>query len=124
MGDRANVCVKGEDGPPVFFYTHWRGTELPGIVARGLDRGRDRWGDTPYLRRVVFCELVAADVDGLAGFGISSSIGDNEYAILVVDDTKKTVGVALEGTPESPFRTASYEEFIANPDVLPRKPRR
>jgi hypothetical protein len=116
MGDRANVCVKGDriGENPVFLYAHWSGHQLPEIVAKGLERGRGRWGDSSYLARILFCELIGpGDVLGETGFGISSCVQDNDgYPIIVVDDDNQVVGLATEEKPTEAYVSMSYEEFI------------
>lgn len=94
MGDRGNIQVKdnAEDNG-VFFYSHWSGTELPDIVSAALKRGKSRWGDTPYLRRVIFCELVKGDIDGETGYGIDTSECDPNHPLIVVNDGAQTVTI-------------------------------
>lgn len=82
MGDRGNIVVKSDDGT-IHFYTHWSGYELPEIVANGLKRGRNRWGDEPYLNRILFSELIKDDVEGETGYGISISMGDGGTEVYV-----------------------------------------
>lgn len=121
MGNRANVCIKSSEAEtPVFFYTHWNGSNLPNVVAEGLRLGRSRWGDTPYLSRIIFCKMIEGDEGGLTGYGISTTVQDNEYnrPILVVDDDKQTVGLAHESTPTVEFSVTSYESFIKKPGLL------
>lgn len=94
MGDRGNIQVKesaSDNG--VFFYSHWDGSELPHILALALKRGKGRWGDTAYLSRVIFCELVKGDVDGETGYGISTQECDPEHELIVVDDGAGTVTI-------------------------------
>lgn len=85
MGDRANVVIRDGNGADVWLYTHWAGSELPGIVRAALKRGEERWTDAPYLARIVFCEMIRRDVDGLTGYGISADMCDNEHDIMVLD---------------------------------------
>ena len=118
MGNRANVCVKSEWDKPIFFYTHWCGEELPKVIAGSLDRGRERWNDVSYLRRIIFSDMIQGQERDLRGFGISTNILDNEHPILVVDTFSRTVGIAHENTPTRTYKKVSYEEFIANPAVF------
>jgi len=89
MGDRGNIKVMSRGGE-VWFYTHWRGSEMWGVVATALERGRDRWNDGPHLARIIFDDLTDGDRD-TTGFGISSGPGDNEHPYVVVDVDKQTV---------------------------------
>lgn len=104
MGDRGNVRVQeraSDNG--VYFYTHWNGSDLPSIVARALDRGQSRWGDTPYLSRIIFCEMVKNDVFGETGFGISTEECDPNHPLITVNDGNRTVSIAGETWPYAAF---------------------
>lgn len=90
MGDRANIAVKNGSSR-VYLYTHWNGSSLPQVASAGLDAGRGRWNDPAYLTRIVFCRMVAGNEMNETGFGISTSICDNEYPILVIDCDRKVV---------------------------------
>ena len=85
MGDRANIQIRESEGGKIYFYTHWSGTELPNILAKALDRGRDRWGDEQYLSRVIFSEMIKNDILETTGFGISTYRGDDNHPDLIVD---------------------------------------
>lgn len=113
MGDRGNICMTDGDNN-IYFYTHWSGSDLFEILQSALKRGEPRWDDASYLARIVFCEMIKEDVDGLTGYGISSSICDNEHPIFTVNSTKQIVGI--EGVSDVCW---SFEEFIA----LPADPR-
>jgi len=120
MGDRANIVVTGPDTDPVFLYTHWRGYATPGILQAALVRGRSRWGDTSYLTRIIFCEMINNDTDGLTGFGISTRITDNERPILyVVDEGKGLVALCPadenqnDGIGDPLGSGWTFEEFCA-----------
>lgn len=92
MGDRANVFIQeDEDGTGVYLYTHWSGTELPGMVQEALAGGRGRWDDPAYLARIVFCRMVRGHETGETGFGISVHIPDGNTRVLVLDTTKQQV---------------------------------
>lgn len=95
MGDRANIVVDGQYTDPVFLYTHWCGYAVPGILQAALKRGRGRWGDTSYLTRIIFCDLIGDDTEGLTGFGISTRITDNEHPLLYVLDDWLNKGKGL-----------------------------
>lgn len=103
MGDRGNIIVSDRDGT-IYLYTQWAGSELPQIVASGLDRGRTRWDDQPYLTRILFCELVPADSwREETGYGISVVFGDGGTEVKVNIDTQQVSDD--EGT-------YSFEEYV------------
>ena len=106
MGDRANVKFVNGNDAPMFFYTHWSGTDLPTIVAKALKRGKDRWDDGSYLARIIFSESIQDDVLELTGYGISTSVGDGDDRIITVRVDDQTV-TDYEGN------TKSFEEFGA-----------
>lgn len=96
MGDRGNIVIKdGNDDAPVWLYGHWAGHGMAAMLRTALKR-EQRWGDAPYLARIVFCEMIKGDEGGETGFGIATRLCDNEYPILVVDASDQTVHVASE----------------------------
>jgi hypothetical protein len=119
MGDRGNVRIVGPDFKPkgVWFYTHWNGGSLDEIVAQALTRGQERWDDPTYLARIIFCDLVKGFERTLTGFGISTSIGDNEgnRKVLTVDTKTQTVYKQYPGNYVS-TTPKTYRLFIK--DVL------
>lgn len=109
----------------VWFYTHWAGSNIKEIAQRALAR-RQRWGDASYLARIVFCEMIADsdDLKGETGYAISTSIGDNEHPIVVIDCEKRVVHLIGEEmindgrltnriTAKEVTQTWTFEEFIA-----------
>lgn len=123
MGDRANVkVVESGEAPdrPIYFYTHWGGFELPETLRKALVRGRGRWGDAPYLNRIIFSEMIQNQVLGETGFGISVCLGDGHERILEVDHDQETVTVinSYSGKPEG--KTYTFQEYIdAGPKEWP-----
>lgn len=124
MGDRANVFVvdpyasTDDEYAGVYLYTHLDGRALPKTLANALDSndGRDRWDDGAYLTRIIFDHMTGL-TGGSSGFGISSSIGDNSYPILVVNPNTKQVSMIGEGQERNKHATAlriwTFEQFIA-----------
>lgn len=118
MGDRGNIVVRqGKDSTDdIWFYTHWSGNEIGNTVKSALAR-KDRWYDSSYLARIIFQELIGNDT-GTTGFGISTSLGDNERDILVVDIPKQQVFTIKEANlvnarlPEKLTGGESFEDFI------------
>lgn len=68
MGDRANVVIKDGD-EAVCLYTHWNGTALPEVLRKAMTRGQQRWDDSSYLARIIFCDMVEGKERELTGFG-------------------------------------------------------
>ena len=115
MGNRANIkVVDGQDS--VWLYSHWDGDELPEILHVALSR-RQRWDHAPYLTRIIFCQMAKGDEDGETGLGISSTIGDNEHLIIVVDVGMQTVSLEKEAGGVT-FKPIPIEKFVDNPSKL------
>lgn len=132
MGDRANIHLKNEN---VFFYTHYLGSELAVILRDALKRGRgdesgrgfndNRWGDPPYLARIIFCEMIKDCVLETTGYGISNQIQDNEHPIISVDIAEQTVAVYGDRRthePGAPDRNKmTFTEFVGMTDKQARE---
>ncbi len=127
MGDRGNIAVLQHGDTPekpnqVWFYSHWSGTELPDVLKLALGR-RQRWKDDGYLARIIFCEMVKGQKAEETGFGIYTSIGDNEHDITVCDIPNQRVYAITENElengrvpdgwkPKEPAMT--FEEFVTS----------
>ena len=92
MGDRASVCVKGNESE-VYLYTHWGGYRIHESVANALAK-RERWNDAAYLTRIIFDSMTKLE-GGTTGYGISSFHCDGQLLIVNTDDS--TVTSELEG---------------------------
>lgn len=80
MGDRRNVVVEFDDNVSVALYTHWTGTDLPGILADAMSRGMGRWDDPTYLTRIIFSEMIQDAVLSETGYGIEPiKTGSDNY---------------------------------------------
>ncbi len=118
MGDRGNIVVRSSHTGQVWFYTHWSGSDITGVVKRALAK-KWRWNDAPYLARIVFDELTAGEQGNETGFGISTSIGDNSHAICLIDVDRQKVSMVKESAltggkiPEKDFPGKSFDKFIA-----------
>jgi hypothetical protein len=115
MGDRANIVVRDKGQPQIFLYTHWHGTELPETLRQALAR-HERWDDSPYLTRIIFCRMVKGQEGDATGFGISTSMCDNEHPLLIVDIEKQQITIenepgtaGIEGAP----KTYTFAEYAA-----------
>lgn len=102
MGDRGNIVIvqQKRDGQEkadrVWLYTHWAGSELPKILHTALNRGKDRWNDETYLARIIFNEMTKGAEMDTTGYGISTTISDNEHDIIVVDAEQGKVWLESE----------------------------
>ena len=103
MGDRGNIVVQEQDeAHRVYLYTHWTGSEVEQVARAALasEAGRSRWGDAPYLARIVFDHMKGDDTTGAVGFGIGARLCDNEHPIVVIDVRDQIVW--LEGKDGEP----------------------
>ena len=76
--DRGNIILKFHDGNKIYFYTHWGGSQLKNTLKNALKRGKDRWGDEPYLARIIFSEMIKDEVLKNTGYGITPYILPNK----------------------------------------------
>jgi len=125
MGDRGNIyfvdASEKADLRGIYMYTHWSGSYVWKVVKDALKRGNDRWGDSQYLGRIIFCELVKESLLDTTGFGLSTSIGDNEHTIVRVDDTKMRVSFHAPGkeraAKDKGTASWSYDDYVKLPDA-------
>jgi hypothetical protein len=121
MGDRGNIFFvdrrEGDALEGIYMYTHWSGAALPLTVREALERGRGRWGDSQYLARIVFCELVGEAVREETGYGLSTRIGDNEHSVVRIDDLSARVSFHAPGkerrADDPGLASWSYEAYLA-----------
>lgn len=121
MGDRANVNVKeqfGNDVSSVFLYTHWSGSDLPGILQNALKRGRERWDDGQYLARIIFQEMLGGNTTGLTGYGISSIVGDGDTRVLLVDVDKQAVVIQTKSYGGETYdeKSFTFDDYVSLPE--------
>lgn len=91
MGDRANLHVKNNDQDNgVYLYTHWNGSELPGVLRAALSK-EVRWSDCQYLTRIIFDTMTEGYHGEETGYGISAFLGDGCHRVLVVNCEKQEV---------------------------------
>lgn len=124
MGDRGNIIIRMPDNEgQVVLYSHVDGHDLPSILQQALQRGKGRWDDPPYLSRIIFSTMIAANPEGLTGYGISTVVYDNEHPLLVVTPGQRTVH--LEADPNRPYTAKwpakqaswTFEEWCALPAI-------
>jgi hypothetical protein len=81
MGDRGNICIyETEKSTPIFLYTHWGGSKLLKYLQTALQK-HWRWTDAAFLTRIIFCVMIEGHESDETGFGISTSVCDNEHPI-------------------------------------------
>lgn len=95
MGDKAQVKIINGDEPPIWLYTHWHGSSLRDAVHRAIKR-KQRWDDSEYLTRIIFCEMLRMDGPGAlteeTGFGIGTGGQHGDVSLVVeVDLAGRTV---------------------------------
>lgn len=109
MGDRANVFfVDSRDGDKlrgVYLYSHWGGTDFQAdaITALTGDVARKRWGDEPYLARIVIQSVMNKNFkeSEATGGGLSTGLCDNNHPILVIDGFEQQVRLMKEGEEDN-----------------------
>ncbi|MDD4869570.1 MAG: hypothetical protein PHR77_03335 [Kiritimatiellae bacterium] len=114
MGDRGNIVVRHENGQRIYLYTHEYGSHIGYILASALKRaGMERWDCDCYLTRIIFCEMVRGEEMENIGFGIGTSVPDNDHPMLVVNVPRQRIYWALRETPHKPTSSVlSFREFI------------
>lgn len=113
MGDRGNIVMEYEDNKRIYFYSHWRGSDLPLILQVSLQK-KVRWNDESYLARIIFNGLTDGVEQEETGFGIAPYICDNEHDLLIVNPSKQTV--TRETEKKKKVKQWTFQEFI-NIDV-------
>lgn len=115
MGDRAQVHIhNGNKDRIVVLYTHWSGTELPETVKTSLIRGKNRWDDSAYLARMVFCDMVRDDPDGESGYGIAAHplAVDGESQVISLNCWNQTLSFTGDWGDHS-GETYSFETYVS-----------
>jgi hypothetical protein len=130
MGDRANVAIiqhpylpyakTTDDTIPraIWVYLHWGGYNLPSTLRDAIEAARPRWDDESYGTHILIDQLTKGERDEETGCGISLTIGDNEYDVLVVDLDAQVVrvvpqGPASAGALAESDRTFTFTEYLA-----------
>lgn len=121
MGDRGNIkIVSGfEWAPPLYFYTHWRGSELPGIVSNAMKRVKNagRLTDESYASRIIFDTLTENEYDESTGYcstgyGISTWRSEDASTVVTIDFKDKTVDVSGMPIPFDIFVALDVSTFF------------
>jgi len=119
MGDRAVIVIEKDNSGlfphEIYFYTHWRGSEIKEILQDALKRGKERWDDGSYLARIIFCSLIGDKKDTTTGFGISTAIVDSEYRLLCVNMEEGVVRIRNSkiSLDSEVIQTWTFAEYVA-----------
>jgi hypothetical protein len=101
VGDRANIVIHDGNNPELWIYSHWQGANLPVLLANALNtpQAKSRIGDPAYLTRIIFCQIIKQvdDLDGETGWGISTSMQDNEHPLIHLDTQTGEVWYGEDG---------------------------
>lgn len=116
MGDRSNIVVQESNGNRIYLYGHWMGTDSINVVASVLEQ-HDRWGDEPYLTRMLFSKMTQGSMpDEATGYGISTYMCDNEYPLIVLEPATQTAVLEEYGWGDRSFTPitprVSFEELL------------
>lgn len=128
MGDRGNIGFKTDECEPlqrkhVWLYSHWNGSELLARlqVAMKSDEAQSRKSDAPYLTRILIDRVMPNHTEA-TGWGISTSINDNEHPIIEVDCEQQMVFVRKFNFDRDawdvdwdaePLQKWTFDEFVA-----------
>lgn len=112
MGNRANIYIKDAPETGVWLYTHWEGYRLPAVLQSALKR-HQRWDDSQYLSRIIFCEMVKDKPEGETGYGISSQPCDGGYTLLIVNTGNQTVSLGDGRYGTTPIKSWGFTDYCA-----------
>jgi hypothetical protein len=123
MGDRSNIVVQEANGNRIFLYGHWMGEDAIKVAHDVLAR-QLRWSDSAYLTRMLFEEMIDGAYDKETGFGISTTMQDNEYPILVLEPSTQTAWLEAYiwgegGRFESLTKPITFADFVNASSVSP-----
>jgi len=121
MGDRSNIVIQEDNGNRIFLYGHWMGEDSINIAHNVLSR-KARWNDAPYLARMLFNKMTEGSPDTETGYGISTTMCDNEYPIIVLEPHTQTAWLEeykWDGSKsfEVMTPTVTFEEFVSASSV-------
>ena len=116
MGDRGNIKIVSEFewAPPLYFYTHWNGSELPGIVSNAMKRVKNagRLTHESYASRIIFDTLTENAYDESIGYGISTWRNEDASTVVTIDFKDKTVDVSGMPIPFDIFVALDVSTFF------------
>ena len=86
-----NAAAPKSEERPVVLYTHWGAKRMLNDLITTLKR-KERWNDTAYLSRMIFCEMMGDYTRGSTGYGIlTDNVGDAEEEIVVDMDRQEVI---------------------------------
>jgi hypothetical protein len=109
MGNRATLTIipNFKGAPAIEIYAHWAGVEgLTDALQTALSK-RERWDDCTYLSRIIFCAVVADDINGTTGYGLRAVAQDQIDSDLIVDISNQEV--SLNGNDTF---SLTFDEFV------------
>jgi hypothetical protein len=123
MGDRSNIVVQEADGSRIFLYGHWMGEDSIRVAYDVLSQ-RVRWNDLPYLTRMLFSEMTRGASNEETGYGISTTMCDNEYPIIVLEPSSQTAWLEVYiwgdgGRFEKLTQPITFDDFVNAASVSP-----
>ena len=123
MGDRSNIVVQEANGSRIFLYGHWMGEDSIKVAYDVLSR-KQRWNDSPYLTRMLFEEMISGAYDKETGYGISTTMCDNEYPLIVLEPSTQTAWLEVYiwgegGRFEQLTQPITFEDFVNAASVSP-----
>ena len=105
-----NAAAPKSEERPVVLYTHWGAKRMLNDLITTLKR-KERWNDTAYLSRMIFCEMMGMNTRGTTGYGIlTDNVGDAEEEIVVDIDRQEVIRKRI-GHDNQRF---TFEELIDN----------
>lgn len=116
MGDRSNIVVQEANGSRIFLYGHWMGEDAINVAHDVLSR-KQRWNDSPYLTRMLFEQMISGAYDKETGYGISTTMCDNEYPIIVLEPSTQTAWLEEYiwgdgGKFQTLTKPVTFEDFV------------
>ena len=110
-----NGAAPKDEESPVVLYTHWGAHEMLSDLKEVLSK-RKRWGDAPYLSRMIFSRMIKDDIDGETGYGImTNNVNDAEEEIVVDCDRQEVIIKGSDNNKSYTFSELAEQYAEANP---------
>jgi len=117
MGDRANFGFLQSNGDIIYLYGHWAGFEMMSRLADAIIAANPRWHDESYATRIAISTMIGDEWNQEYGWGISTSIGDNEHSVPIVYWEAQTVTLYPHSWAagidfQNPIFTMNFQQFL------------